>query len=282
MQNAFYQKHSASSTTTENIRNLAFRLIKELKDNKKAIKAIGDIDLNSIATLSGQTLLQNIEENYRLFFETSESKDSQIYHEIKTIINFCYSLLKTVNESPLSEAILEEALRKHQLNNSLMKNIDIFENDVFIDTRSIGVIGFIFSLNITIYMVACFEISLERDKNQSISEEILLELSHDCKKNECKSAFHYYIYFWKKETNKSDEKMAEYLGVDIRTFYRYKKGYKIKKISLFEKILNNNPLYYILSSFWLKIIELTKSSPEEFHEKYNNYKILAKTRVESN
>ncbi|MDH5651283.1 MAG: hypothetical protein OEZ39_05365 [Gammaproteobacteria bacterium] len=266
LKNYFNGKHKQSETTVKSIRHFISK-----------VTGMEDASLNSNINLQ---LINYIEEGYAVFLKALKLNGSFICKELTAL----FDALKLARQLYANKDLTEENIKMLCLNDDLLKWFD-FDDDNYFDIGNTGVFGAVFSLNITLYIAASFELSIGsyREKD-SIGKEVLVKILGDIKNNKAKHPFAYLVYFWKRQTGKTDECMAESLGIDVRQFYRFKESKHIKNHDLINSISRTGGImYFYFSALWLGLARLLSLAGVEIDiltEKYTYYFSLSQKRFE--
>lgn len=255
IRNIFLEKHVPSETTITNFKIF----LKELVEDDSFSNKIENAKFSEEIDLSTPKLnLDYLESGYQDFFRAAKFEDSFVCYEIKTIF-------KALSDIFLQKENGEDSitLEKKVLRNETLSKLDL-GTDVIIDIASCSLVHGKFSLNTLLYISACLDVN--NGKNNSSSFQWLFKnLVADLATPEgIKSSFQYYIMFFQYKYAENgeqitSEQISEKLGIEPKSFYRYKKGIRKVNIKHIDAIFDNGDIAYFCIALWRNlVIKITK------------------------
>jgi len=273
--NTFKSRNRPSGTTIKSIINLLTKIIPghNLPTDEQTF-------LTDVQFSNPQELLDHIESEYNLFFEKSYLESSFLAVEIKQIFVALRKMLEAYDGSEVS------FLSNIQTDSTFTEIFDL-DHDLFIDMNASDVFGFkTLSLNITIYILFCLELSYyepEQIVRERQVNRIFNQLIADRIGGNKKQPFWYYTDVLREEHDWSFEYISEKLDIELSTFNYYRTGgRKIVNIQHISSIWENDGFFYFVAVFLKYFVDILPDlgDIELLKKTYEKYSRLSIERYE--
>lgn len=283
IKNSLQHNHKTTDKTYSKIKEF---FIKLTNNDEYFLRKANSTNLSKEINLStSEKLLYFTEEKYLSFLQASGLTNTFIHKELEHLFRISRDILTLTNKN-IPEKEIDDILEKADLSSKLK-----LSNDFYIDLSTLGITHNRFSLNISLYLMACFEITNNEYEYLSF-QDIINNILPNIENRKIESSFYYYIEFWHKYNDRkgikkvSDEDISEILGIDPSTFSRYKKGRRVLNNTQYIKnIMKHSGLIYHYILFWNNFLQKTNelnclSLVKPYLTKnYSQYISLAKSRL---